>query len=73
MTSNKRKKIDNWVSIILGALAILAIKSIFDSDDSKIISKKGRKILQDKKKMAEINEMIKNAENSSTKINEICI
>ncbi len=73
MTSNKRKKIDNWLSIFFGALAILAIKSIFDSDDSKIVSKKGRKILQDKEKMAEINELIKKAEKSSSKINEICI
>ena len=66
MDSKKKDYSDSWLSIILGVLAIMAIKSIFENDDSKIVSKKGKKILQDKNKMDEINNRIKEIEKLSS-------
>lgn len=63
---------DNWIGIIIGALGILAIISIFEDDNSKIISKRGKKLLSDTKKMQDINEKILKSE-SQDKYNEILI
>lgn len=45
---------DTWIQLIIGVLAILTLKSIFENDRSKIVSKKGSKILSDDTKMKEI-------------------
>ena len=37
---------ETWVSILLGVLAIVALKSIFENDNSKIISKQGKNSLR---------------------------
>jgi len=62
MIKKENKNIENWIGILIGAIAILAIKSIFENDNSKIISNKGRKILSDTKKMNDINEKILESE-----------
>ncbi len=49
---------ESWAAILLGALGVLAIVSIFDDDSSKIVSSRGKKILSDKDRMKEINEKI---------------
>ena len=49
MTKKENKNIENWIGILLGAIAIIAVKSIFENDNSKIVSNKGRKILSDTK------------------------
>lgn len=54
----KIKNLENLAGIFLGVLAIVAIKSIFEDDNSKIISKKGRKLLSDDNKMRDINKKI---------------
>jgi len=64
----KEKKNNNfgiWTGILLGVVAILAIKSIFEDDNSKIISKKGRKLLSDDDKMKDLNEKILNSEDNN--------
>jgi hypothetical protein len=43
---------------MLGLLAIVAIRSIFENDNSKIISKKGKSLLSDEEKMKAINDKI---------------
>ena len=70
---NKKDGISFFVSIVLGIGAILAIKSIFDDDDSKIISKKGRSYLSDPEKMKKVNEIIDEANNDKETYNEIII
>ena len=72
MTKEQNKNIENWIGILLGAVAILAIKSIFENDNSKIVSNKGRKILSDTKKMNDINQKIQESE-SENEYSEIYI
>lgn len=62
MTKKENKNIENWIGILLGAIAIIAVKSIFENDNSKIVSNKGRKILSDTKKMNDINVKIQESE-----------
>ena len=68
MTKEQNKNIENWIGILLGAVAILAIKSIFENDNSKIVSNKGRKILSDTKKMNDINQKIQESESENSEI-----
>lgn len=72
MTEKQDKNIERWLSIIIGAIAIVAIKSIFEDDNSKIVSKKGRKILSDIDKMNDLNLKIEESENGNDQ-NEIYI
>jgi hypothetical protein len=65
MTKEQNKNIENWIGILLGAIAILTIKSIFENDNSKIVSNKGRKILSDTKKMNDINLKIQKSESQN--------
>jgi hypothetical protein len=64
---------ETWVSILLGVLAIVALKSIFENDNSKIISKQGKKILYDEDKMQDINDKIEESETSANNHTEIII
>lgn len=45
--------------IIMGTFAFFIIKTIFSNESSKIITKKGMKVLSDKSKMSEIENKIK--------------
>jgi hypothetical protein len=65
MIKEQNKNIKNWIGILLGAIAILTIKSIFENDNSKIVSNKGRKILSDTKKMNDINLKIQKSESEN--------
>lgn len=65
MAKKENKNIENWIGILIGAMAILAIKSIFENDNSKIVSNKGRKILSDTKKMNDINVKIQESESKN--------
>ncbi len=38
---------DKWIAFIIGILGIFIIKSLFENDNSKIVSKKGRKLLSE--------------------------
>lgn len=72
MSKNSNKNIENWIGVFIGTIAILAIKSIFENDNSKIVSHKGRKILSDTKKMDDLNQKISESE-SENNYNEIYI
>lgn len=48
----------NIIACLLDEFAIFSIRSIFESDDSKIISKEGRNILSNESEMKKINEKI---------------
>lgn len=65
MTKRENKNTDRWVGLLLGAIAFVVIKSIFENDNSKIVSKKGRKILSDSKRMNDINKKIQKSENEN--------
>ncbi|RYM34218.1 hypothetical protein ERX46_09695 [Brumimicrobium glaciale] len=58
MKTEKNTLLDNIISISIGAIAVLSIKSIFDNDNSKIVSEKGRRLLSDDIRMKEINKKI---------------
>jgi hypothetical protein len=64
---------ETWVGLLLGVLAIVALKSIFENDNSKIISKQGKKILSDDEKMQDINDKIEKSETASNNHTEIII
>jgi hypothetical protein len=58
MEKGKNDFFELWLNIMLGLLAIVAIRSIFENDNSKIISKKGKSLLSDEEKMKAINDKI---------------
>lgn len=64
---------ETWVGLLLGVLAIVALKSIFENDNSKIISKQGKKILSDDEKMQDINDKIEESETAANNHTEIII
>lgn len=64
MSEENKDNIKIFFKIFLGAIAIIALKSIFENDNSKIISKKGKKMLSDFEKMSEFESKIKGTENS---------
>lgn len=64
---------ETWVGILLGVLAVVALKSIFENDNSKIISKQGKKILSDEEKMQDINDKIEESETAANNHTEIII
>ncbi|WP_425393213.1 hypothetical protein [Ekhidna sp.] len=61
-----------FFGVLIGALGLVAIMSLFEDDSSKIVSKKGRNVLSDKKRMKDINEKIQASE-SQNQYNEILI
>ena len=65
--------VETWFSIFFGVLAIVAIKSIFENDNSKIVSKEGKKILSDENMMQDINGKIEKSESSNHHRSEIII
>ncbi|WMN12248.1 hypothetical protein QYS49_32955 [Marivirga salinae] len=58
--------------IVLGFIGISSILSLFHDDSSKIVSKKGEKILSSPKEMEEINKLI-DSKQSSEHYSEIVI
>jgi hypothetical protein len=70
MRLKEKNHLESWASILLGVFAILAIKSIFENDNSKIVSKKGRRFLHDKDKMKEINKKVSEFEHSTSSVNK---
>lgn len=65
MNNTKNDTTETFLTILLGVLAIFMIKSIFENDSSRIVSKKGQKFLSDEEKMKEINEKITLSENKN--------
>lgn len=66
MQETKKDKIEAFIAILLGVFAIFAIMSIFENDNSKIVSKKGRKILSDSDKMDDLDKKVKENEESKS-------
>ncbi|MGB0933790.1 MAG: hypothetical protein ACPGU5_05880 [Lishizhenia sp.] len=64
MSEENKDNFEIFLKIFLGAIAIIALKSIFENDNSKIISKKGKKMLSDSEKMSEFESKIKDTEDS---------
>ena len=62
MSKKNNDTTETFLTILLGVLAISMIRSIFENDSSRIVSKKGRKFLSDDKKMEEINKKITRSE-----------
>ncbi|MEQ9230123.1 MAG: hypothetical protein RIF46_05525 [Cyclobacteriaceae bacterium] len=64
MKNKSEDSVGTWVGILLGVIGVFAIVSIFEDDNSKIISKKGRRVLSDENRMKDINEEILKSENN---------
>lgn len=62
MSQNSTNLLLSVVAFILGMLGVLVIKTLFEDDNSKIVSKKGHIILSDKDKMNDINKKIMSSE-----------
>jgi len=60
---------ETFLQFLFGALAILVVRSLFENDNSKILSKKGSQMLLDKDKMKELHDKLQKME--SNKENEI--
>lgn len=74
MENSKNSDIaETWLGILFGVFAILALKSIFENDNSKIVSNEGKKILSDEERMQDINGRIEQSESSSHQHSEIII
>lgn len=65
MKSKRDSSVDTWVAILLGVFAISLVKSIFENDNSKIVSQKGRRLLSDKEEMKKINKKILISDNEN--------
>lgn len=64
--SKSSDNLDSWFGLLVGVLALLTIKSIFENDSSKIVSQKGRSMLSDEKKMQDINKKIQESEGTNS-------
>lgn len=73
MSKDSKKNSDTWLQALIAVIAILAIKSIFENDRSKIVSKKGSKILSDEKEMKKISDMKEDIMDGDNKQREIFI
>lgn len=74
MENSKNSDItETWLGILFGVFAILALKSIFENDNSKIVSNEGKKILSDEERMQDINGRIEQSESSKHQHSEIII
>lgn len=67
MKKSSTNNTETFATIVMGVLAIFLLKSLFENDNSKIVSKKGLKILSDKDKMNELNKKIISSEQSQSK------
>lgn len=66
MGSDKNKEtIESIFAVLIGVFALLALQSLFENDESKIISKKGRKLLSDDKEMRRIDEQIQKSQSNN--------
>lgn len=52
------------IGIVVAVLAIFVIKSLFEHDNSKILSKKGSQMLSDDEKMKELDRKLREMEDS---------
>lgn len=68
MKKKTSQNLENLFAILLGTIAIFTLKSVFENDESKIISQKGSKYLSDNNKMDEINKMINESEHNEVVI-----
>ncbi len=50
-----RNEKESFMSLFMGVMAIFMLNSLFDNDSSKIISKKGLKVLADEEEMKKLN------------------
>lgn len=65
MGKEKSDAFEIWLNIMVSLLAIMAIRSIFENDNSKIISNKGKGILSDEDKLKAINKKILESEKAN--------
>jgi hypothetical protein len=65
MKPRRNELFEMWLGILIAVLAIFALRSIFANDNSKIVSKRGKKYLTDDKKMQDINDKILDSEKSN--------
>ena len=71
MGGNKNNGVEVFLQVLFGILAVVAIKSLFEHDNSKILSKKGSEMLSDNEKMKELDKKLR--EMDSNKESEIII
>lgn len=62
--SSNNNASETFLAILLGVLAVFTIRAIFENDNSKIVSKKGKKLLSEEKGMKKLNEKLSANPNS---------
>ena len=58
MDKSADKNSETLFTLLVSAFAFFLLKSIFDNDESKIVTKRGFEILSDSDKMKEINKKL---------------
>lgn len=56
---------ETWIAILVGVFAVFSLRSIFENDNSKIVSKEGRRILLDEDEMDKVNSKILESEENN--------
>lgn len=64
-TSESETLLQIIIGIVIAVLTIFVIKSLFEHDSSKILSKKGSQILSDEEKMKELDRKLRGMEISN--------
>lgn len=58
MSTEKKLEFDDVIKFLLGLIAIFAVKALFEHDSSRVISKKGEKMLSDDKSMEDLEDKL---------------
>lgn len=67
MSDNRNTGFMAIMQVLAGLFAVIAIKSLFEQDNDKIISKKGSDVLLDNEKMQELERKISEQETNQSK------
>jgi hypothetical protein len=70
---NTSEKAENWWALVVGLLAIFALKSLFENDETQTLSKRGHQILDDDNKMKEVESKIDSQTQSKEAYQEVII
>lgn len=64
---------DKWLEALVAVFAIFLLRSIFENDNSKIVSQKGQETLSDSNKMGELEKRLHEAESKPSENKEVTI
>ena len=59
---------ETFFQVLFGIITLLVIRSLFEHDNSRILSQKGSNMLSDDKKMRELDQKLRNMESNEGEI-----